>query len=129
MYKFTTRESLIRISDGAEIPINEQNSDYQKYLLWLSEGNEPLPADPEPIVLPTSVTMRQARLALLQVGLLANVEAAIASIPGIEGDAARIEWEYAITLDRYHSLTMGMAQALQLTEQQLDDLFVLANSL
>lgn len=27
------------------IPINPDNTDYQAYLKWLSEGNEPLPAD------------------------------------------------------------------------------------
>jgi hypothetical protein len=26
------------------IPFDEANTDYQKYLEWLSEGNEPLPA-------------------------------------------------------------------------------------
>ncbi len=27
------------------IPSNPDNTDYQKYLQWLSEGNEPLPPD------------------------------------------------------------------------------------
>lgn len=27
------------------IPLNEENSDYQKFLKWVAEGNEPLPAD------------------------------------------------------------------------------------
>jgi hypothetical protein len=27
------------------IPVDETNTDYQKYLKWLAEGNEPLPAD------------------------------------------------------------------------------------
>jgi hypothetical protein len=30
------------------IPFDPANTDYQAYLKWLSEGNEPLPAD-EPI--------------------------------------------------------------------------------
>ena len=28
------------------IPFAEGNTDYQEYLAWLAEGNEPLPADP-----------------------------------------------------------------------------------
>lgn len=39
--------SVQRVSDGAFIPFNPANTDYQKYLKWLEEGNTPLPADQE----------------------------------------------------------------------------------
>jgi hypothetical protein len=34
-----------RIDTGSFIPFDPANTDYQAYLVWLSEGNTPLPAD------------------------------------------------------------------------------------
>ena len=34
-----------RQSDNAYIPFAEGNTDYQAFLAWKAEGNEPLPAD------------------------------------------------------------------------------------
>lgn len=41
----TVSNVVIRLSDMAFIPMNPDNTDYQEYLKWVAEGNEPLPAD------------------------------------------------------------------------------------
>lgn len=38
-------EVVLRVADGAFIPFDPANTDYQAYLEWLAEGNQPLPAD------------------------------------------------------------------------------------
>ena len=46
MYQLTHVSTQVkRLADNAFIPFDEGNTDYQAYLAWLAEGNEPLPAD------------------------------------------------------------------------------------
>lgn len=86
---------------------------------------------PTPTVggVPTRVTMRQARLALLGAGKLAAVDAAINGMPEPQRSAARIEWEYSGYVERHKALVQGLAPALGLTSEQLDALFVQAATL
>ena len=58
MYKLNQNSTAItRLSDGATIPDDVQNTDYAAYVQWLLEGNTPTPADPipEPVPAPTLV--------------------------------------------------------------------------
>jgi len=76
------------------------------------------------IEVPQSITPRQARLALLQVGLLDDVEALLAL-----DKAMQIWWEYSLEVDRNNPHIVNAGLALGMTAQQLDELFVLGATL
>lgn len=79
---------------------------------------------------PSSVAMRQARLALLGAGLLDNVEDALAKIPDdMQRRAAQIEWEYAQSVSRNSPWVLELSQALGLSSDNLDELFRAASRL
>ena len=77
----------------------------------------------------TSVTMRQARLALAQEDKLQLVEDAIALIPEPDKTTISIEWEYASTVERLSPWIDIMASALGMTDVEMDALFELAATL
>ena len=83
----------------------------------------------QPVVV-IQVTMRQARLALLQAGLLSSVQAALQAIPDeMQKQAALIEWEFAATVDKGSPWVTNLAAALGLTAEALDALFLAASQL
>jgi len=41
----TTANCVKRLTDSAFIPFDPANTDYQKYLQWIAEGNIPTPPD------------------------------------------------------------------------------------
>lgn len=96
---------------------------------WRGTAWELVQAVPAAAQVPTQVTMRQARLALLGAGLLSQVNAAIASLPSPQKEAAQIDWEFAATVDRSFGLVPAMGAALGMTNAQLDALFVQAAAL
>jgi ribosomal 50S subunit-associated protein YjgA (DUF615 family) len=76
-----------------------------------------------------SVTMRQARLALLGAGLLGKVSDALAKLESPLKEAASIEWEYSSEVKRDGALVQQLGAALGLDDAALDALFTKAATL
>lgn len=72
--------------------------------------------------IPVFVTRRQARLALLDASLLSTINAFISEQP----EAVQIFWNDSTEIYRQHPLVLSIGAELNLTAQQLDDLFILA---
>ena len=79
--------------------------------------------------IPKSITARQARLALLQIGKLAEVTAAISSLQSPIKEQVEIEWEYATDIFRNNGFIDALGSALGLDKDALDDLFIAAKSM
>ena len=79
---------------------------------------------PAPII-PQSVTMRQAVLALLDADLLDDVEAIVAVLPR----RYQLEWERAANVYRDNALVETVRQQKSMTPAQIDDLFIAALAL
>lgn len=77
---------------------------------------------------PPSVSMYQARVALLRASLLDDVQAALAALPdGSEKSHALLAWEFAGSVERGSPFVAMLAGALSLSEERLDELFVTAS--
>lgn len=134
----TAIDCLVTFEGLGEVPFTASASDSVAHAVEIfqraSSGDFGVVAayvEPEapPPGVPNSVTMRQARLALLGAGLLAGVDAAIAALPSPTKEAASIEWEYAATVERNSALVTTLAGALALDDTTLDALFVAAAAL
>jgi len=127
MRKFKVFEDFFEVYDDGILTQRLPLTTDQYSTIELHIGSlEPIPDIVANGNVPQEVTMRQAKLALLQYGLLQQVDTAIANMPGVQGQAARIEWEYAATVKRNAPLLGQIASAFGVTDEQLDNLFILA---
>lgn len=117
-YRLTGDPDWVIRDGAAHTPSTDQH-----YQHWLAIGNTPDPPAPPPI--PTEVSAAQGRLALLQAGVLDALEAWITTQPR----ATQIEYAARGTWRRDWPLVAMGAEALGLTEAQLDELFILAATL
>ena len=99
--------------------------EYNVATMELTEHEDAIPASLPTPVLPSVVSMRQARLALHRTGVLPRVTNAI--INSSEED--KITWEYSTEVNKADPVVQRIAAGLNLTPTELDDLFTLASTL
>lgn len=123
-YAIIENAAVVNVAVGdAQLANNWVASDVAQIGWTYESGNFLPPAPPAPEI-PSVVTMRQARLAMLAAGRLADVDAAIAALPSPDKEAVQIEWEYAAEVRRDHAWVQQLGDALEL---DLDALFVSAS--
>jgi len=111
-------------TDSTQLPYMQEKID-----AGYTDITESYPPPPEPAPLPTIVSMRQARLALFQQGLLANVQTAIDGLAEPQKTVTQISWDYAQTVQRDDDLVVQLSGTLGLDSVALDGLFTLASTL
>lgn len=80
-------------------------------------------------LVPQSITMRQARLALLAHNKLGDIQATIDNLPSPMKEQTQIEWEYASDVEITNPLIVQLMSALGFTENDIDNLFIEASKL
>ena len=100
----------VQLQDGFGIGDNYVNGVFSKEIL--------------PIQVPQTITPRQARLILLQYGLLDDIELLIK-----DNRTVQIWWEYSTDIQRNNEQLLEFAAITGLTDEQLDDMFIKASKL
>ena len=116
--------------DEKDIPYDEKTQYIEEGMPILSDGkwvrsltvvdktDEQMQQDTK-VSVPTMLTPRQARLALLNAGLLDEAEALLAN-----DRAMQIWWEYSLDIQRDHPMVTALAVQLDLDDEGLDNLFI-----
>lgn len=79
----------------------------------------------EKVIVPEFITRKQAKLILKQKGLLEQVEQTLSTVDDIQ----KIEWSDSLHFERNNPVLMAIAQSLNLTNEQLDEMFIAAKEL
>ncbi len=86
--------------------------------------------DPNKPTIPRAVTPRQIREALVEFGLtIDSISNMINKLPEPHKSKAQIAWEYSNEFQRNNPLINSLAPMLNLTSEQIDQLFITAGKL
>lgn len=107
--------------EGFDIKFNVELNEFD-YVEKTAPIVEEVPVDEN--IVPTKISRLQAKLQLLEIGLLDEVEILVE-----QDRKVKLYWNDADNFYRTDEILLGMATALGLTDTQLDDLFLQASKL
>lgn len=108
--------------EGFNIKFNVEKNSFEYVEIIKPIVEEEVPVDAN--VVPTKITRLQAKLQLLEIGLLDEVEEMVKQDRKVE-----LYWTDAQSIERNHPILNQMVIALGLTSEQLDNLFIEASKL
>lgn len=111
--------------DGADLTIDGFIAEYSQQEWEQLQADEMRARNP----VPHSITMRQARRYLLNIGRLQDVNTAIDNLTEPQRTAAQIDWEYSQVVDRDSEFVLLLAPVLGWDSDDLDTMFIEADKL
>ena len=124
--------------NGLEIPLDDSKQEFQQYLIDKDiVGVDYVESTPEEIAeankpkVPIQVKNMKFRLALIKSGIMpSSIDTAINQMPeGAMKENIFTLWNFADYLERNDVSLNYMARQFNITHEQLDNLFILANTL
>lgn len=110
---------VLRTSDGVLIQPFPDSQDFIQYQNWIAQGNKPFPLNMQ-------VTAYQAKQALLQANLYSQANSAVYSS---NNQSLIIAWENATVFERESPFILNIQPTLNLSNNQIDDLFISASKI
>lgn len=139
MYQISQYSNKIKNTiTGVVFPQDSINENYSNYINWLKEENEPEFVDYiegeeteyNRQFIPKTVSQRQLRTQLILSGFdLNDIQNAINGMSEPNKSIAQVAWDYAITFERESPLLICIANNLQLTTTEVDNIFLNASKL
>lgn len=117
------------------VPMDESSLQYQEYLEFLNSGGTVETSEfftPEENIefsTPQEVALWKLRFTLSQMHLEEAVSQALYNLPEPQKTAANYIWNYGNSIDRHSQTILYLQSVLNLTETQVNQIFIQANSI
>lgn len=123
------------LSEGNfEVPICESDFINKKWdfdnQIWIEGATPEEIAEANKPKVPESISQMKLRKQLILSGIsITSIDALIQSLPQPNRDLIYTMWEYAVVFDRANPELNAMAQMLEISSEQLDEIFIKGNQL